>query len=88
MERADVCHNRPMRFKLGLLIGFVAGFIVGARAGKERYDKLVAKLRSVLKDDRVQKATDFAERSTRKSRAAAGGGLVSVAETVREKSAP
>ena len=76
-----------MRFKLGLLIGFVAGFIVGARAGKERYDKLVAALRSALKDERVQKATDLAERSTRKTRAAAGSGLVSVAETVREKTA-
>ena len=76
-----------MRFKAGLIIGFVVGFVVGARAGKERYDRLVASIRSAMANERVQQATDLAERSTRKSRAAAGNGLVSVADVVREKSA-
>lgn len=76
-----------MRFKAGLIIGFVVGFVVGARAGKERYDRLVASIRSAMANERVQQATDLAERSTRKSRAAAGSGLVSVADVVREKSA-
>jgi hypothetical protein len=35
----------------------------------------------------MQQATDYAERSTRKSRAAAGGGLVNVAQTIRDASA-
>jgi hypothetical protein len=76
-----------MRFKAGLIIGFVVGFVVGARAGKERYDRLVASIKSAMANERVQQATDLAERSTRKSRAAAGSGLVSVADVVREKSA-
>ena len=76
-----------MRFKLGLLIGFAAGFVVGARAGKERYDRLVARVRAVLSDERVQQATDLAERSTRRSRAAAGSGLVGVADAIRDRAA-
>lgn len=76
-----------MRFKLGLAIGFLAGFVVGARAGKERYDRLVDGIRSLLTDDRVRSVTDAAERSTRRTRAAAGSGLVSVAGSIREKAA-
>lgn len=82
-----LCHNPLMRFKAGLIIGFAIGFVVGARAGKERYDRLVAKVKGAMAHERVQQATDIAERSTRKTRAAAGSGLVSVADTVREKSA-
>ena len=83
----QLCHNPPMRFKAGLIIGFAIGFMVGARAGKERYDRLVASVKNAMAHERVQQATDIAERSTRKTRAAAGSGLVSVAGTVREKTA-
>jgi hypothetical protein len=74
-----------MRFKTGLFIGFLIGFAVGARAGKERYDRLVTTLKRATQNERVQKAADIGERSTRKARAAAGSGLVSVAGTVRAK---
>jgi hypothetical protein len=82
-----MCHNPKMRFKAGLVLGLIIGFIVGARTGKERYDKLVAKLRATVQHEKVQQATDLAERSTRKSRAAAGSGLVTAANAVREKAA-
>jgi hypothetical protein len=29
-----------MRFRLGVAIGFAAGYYLGARAGRERYDQL------------------------------------------------
>lgn len=29
-------------FKLGLLAGFAAGYILGAKAGKQRYDQITA----------------------------------------------
>ena len=76
-----------MRFKTGLAIGFLLGFMLGARAGKERYDRIIASMRSMLQNERVQQATDIAERSTRKSRAAAGSGLVTAADKVRERTA-
>lgn len=83
----SVWHNHGMQFKLGLAIGFIIGFVAGAKAGKDRYDKLVARIRSAARNDKVQQASDLAERSTRKTRAATGSGLVSVAGAIREKSA-
>jgi len=77
-----------MRFKLGLIIGLVIGFSLGARAGRERYDRLVARLRSLARNDAVQQVASLSERSTRKARASAGGGLVSLADSVRARTAP
>lgn len=82
-----MCQNPHMRFKAGLFIGLIIGFIIGARAGKERYDRIVAALRSSTKNEKVRQVADFAERSTRKSRASAGSGMVSAAKAVRENSA-
>lgn len=76
-----------MRFKLGLAVGFLIGFALGARAGKERYDRIVQRIRAIMQSDGVAQVVDAAERSTRKTRAAAGSGLVSAAETVRNRAA-
>lgn len=76
-----------LRFKLGLIVGLMIGFAIGARAGRERYDRLVGRLKSVVRSDRTQKVTDLGERSTRKARAAAGRGMVDLAGTLREKTA-
>lgn len=76
-----------MKFKTGIIVGFVVGVVVGARLGKERYDRLVARLKSAMQSERVQQTTDVAERTTRKPRAAAGRGLVAAAETIRTKTA-
>ena len=76
-----------MKFRAGFLIGLAVGFVLGARAGKERYDRMVASVKRIIASDQVQQATDVAERSTRSTRAAAGRGLVSAAEQVRERAA-
>jgi hypothetical protein len=45
--------------KLLLLTGAAVGYVLGARAGRERYDQIMAKARGVAKDPRVQqKARD------------------------------
>jgi len=43
-----------MASKLTLLAGFGAGYVLGARAGRGRYDEIVGKARDVWQDPRVQ----------------------------------
>ncbi len=43
-----------MASKLTLLAGFGAGYVLGARAGRGRYDEIVGKARGVWQDPRVQ----------------------------------
>ena len=33
-------HNRQMRFKTGVLVGAAVGYVLGARAGRERYEQI------------------------------------------------
>jgi hypothetical protein len=74
-----------LKFRTGLVIGLVAGYVLGAKAGRERYEKIVALSNKVRSNDSVRKAADVAERTTRKPRGMAGDGLVHVARTVRTK---
>lgn len=76
-----------MKFRLGLIIGLITGFIIGARSGRERYDQIMAGLHKVRGNPQVKQAADLAERSTRKTRAAAGNTLVGTAGTIRERAA-
>ncbi len=43
-----------MAGKLSLLVGFGAGYVLGARAGRERYDRLTSRARTAWQDPRVQ----------------------------------
>lgn len=46
-----------MRGKMWFLGGAAVGFVIGARAGRERYDQLVAAARRVWENPTVQEAT-------------------------------
>jgi hypothetical protein len=76
-----------MKFRLGLIIGLIIGFLAGARAGRERYDQIISAFNSARSNEQVREVTNIAERSTRGSRAAAGRGMVSVADSVRARAA-
>ena len=82
-----MCKNPDMKFRIGLFTGLIIGFLLGARAGRERYDQLVAAYNKLRSHDMVRKTTDIAEQSTRKTRAAAGNTLVSTADTIRQRAA-
>lgn len=44
-----------MKGKILLLVGLGVGYVLGTRAGREKYDDLVAKVQKVWNDPRVQK---------------------------------
>lgn len=35
-----ICDNPGMRFRLGMIVGGTIGYVLGARAGRERYEQL------------------------------------------------
>ena len=46
-----------MRYRVTFLAGLAVGFVVGARAGRERYEQMVKAGRKVVENPTVQKAT-------------------------------
>ena len=83
--RPYVGESSTMKFRTGLVIGLGVGFILGARAGRERYDQLMGSMESLRANEKVQRATAIADRSTAKVRRAAGSGLVMASETIKER---
>jgi hypothetical protein len=47
-----------MKFKSGLLVGLGAGYVLGAKAGRERYQQIVEATRAFLDNPGVQRLTD------------------------------
>ena len=50
-----------MAMKLWILVGFGAGYVLGARAGRERYDEIVAKAQELWHHPRVQEKAGEAQ---------------------------
>jgi hypothetical protein len=44
-----------MRFRSGLIVGLAVGYVVGTRAGRERYTELQAMARNLLHSDAAAK---------------------------------
>ncbi len=85
MRSRDVGESFTMKFRTGLVLGFGVGFVLGAKAGRERYDQMKAALDSVRGNENVQRATAVADRSTARVRRAAGSGLVTASEKIKER---
>ena len=67
-----------MRNKLIFLAGFGAGYVLGARAGRERYEQLVRAARKVRENPTVQETAGVLQ-------AQAGGLVTSAKDTVTDK---
>jgi hypothetical protein len=50
-----------MRGKILLVVGLGVGYVLGTRAGRERYDEIVAKAQGFWSDPRVQKPVKQAQ---------------------------
>ena len=61
-----------MRFRLGVLIGFGAGYYLGAKAGRERYEQLNRTIRRIKRSDAyetaVEKAKEAADTAVEKAK--------------------
>lgn len=51
--------------KLSFLAGLGAGYVLGARAGRERYEQMASKAKDVWQDPRVQEKAGQAEQAVR-----------------------
>ena len=79
-----------MRYKVTFLAGFSAGFVVGARAGRERYEQLMKLARQTADHPAVQqaaaavqaKATGLASTATHKVAGQFHDGIASAREKV------
>ncbi|MCT9002522.1 hypothetical protein [Microbacterium memoriense] len=50
-----------MRGKIGIVVGLAAGYVLGSRAGRERYDQIKAEFLKVWNTDPVQKQVSKAK---------------------------
>jgi len=61
-----------MTGKLTLLIGLGAGYVLGARSGRERYEQIVAKAQQFWSDPRVQEKAGQAQQVVQEKAGQAG----------------
>jgi hypothetical protein len=45
----------PMRFRLGLIVGFAAGYYLGAKAGRQRYEQINTAITKARENHLLQK---------------------------------
>lgn len=77
------------KFRLGILLGFALGYVLGTRAGRERYESIQAAWSKVRRSDPGQtleyEVRTAAERAASKVETAVDEQVQSVTETVKEK---
>jgi len=64
-----------MAGKLSLLIGLGAGYVLGARSGRERYDQIAAKAQELWHDPRVQEKAGQAQQVVQEKAGRAGNAV-------------
>ena len=61
-----------MARKLSLLIGLGAGYVLGTRSGRERYDQMMRKAQQLWRDPRVQEKAGQAQHLVQEKAGEAG----------------
>jgi len=78
-----------MRFRTGVIAGLGVGYVLGARAGRERYDQLIAWWERMRGDERVAavltKVADATDGPRNRARGAVGDGLRSAGAAIRQR---
>jgi hypothetical protein len=78
-----------MRIRLGFLVGFGAGYVLGAKAGTERYEQLKRLWDNLVSSPEFReasgKAKDAVGTGFEQAKGAASGGVSKVAGAVRSR---
>ena len=78
-----------MRLKLGFLVGFGAGYVLGAKAGTERYEQLRRLYGNLISSPEFQQASDKAKEAVgtgvAQAKDAASEGVSKVSSAVKER---
>ncbi|HYZ46577.1 MAG TPA: YtxH domain-containing protein [Actinomycetota bacterium] len=78
-----------MRLKLGFLVGFGAGYVLGAKAGTERYEQLKRLYGNLISSPEFRQAGDKARDAVgtglEQAKGAASEGATKVKEVVRDR---
>ncbi|MER7842842.1 hypothetical protein ABTZ03_02700 [Kitasatospora sp. NPDC096077] len=69
-------------WKLSLAVGFAAGYVLGSRAGRQRYEQIAKVTRQIAQNPTVQGATD---RARQQAGAVAGKAAGAVADRVGDR---
>ncbi len=84
-----LCHNAWMRFRTGLIIGLGVGYVLGTRAGQERYDQIHAAWQRVRGDEIVgsliQRTVDLTESPRNAARQAVSDGLRGAGNAIQDR---
>ncbi len=71
--------------KLTLLAAGAAGYVLGARAGRERYEQIASTTRSVMRNPKVQSATQQAQDTLSQQASVAGSAVADKAKEAASK---
>ncbi len=74
-----------MRFKFAFMTGLAIGFVLGARAGRERYEQIRKLARKAAESPATQQAVAAVQAQAVNTAKAAGGKLAAQAGTARAK---
>jgi hypothetical protein len=75
--------EEDVRLRAGLVIGFGAGYVVGAAAGRERYEQIARTWRTFLESPPGQAVVDAGRKLTGQIRELAGRGMESASSTIK-----
>ncbi len=75
-----------MRFRLGLMIGGAVGYVLGARAGRQRYEDIRRWWGTAKRNPSMEQVTNVGQGLSDFGRSVVAGGLEKTSEAIRRQS--